>query len=501
MLAKKSKKDLCVDVIDYTLLVLIGCVCYLYAIMSTTFAEIHIQLPFLNFPLFVGELLFGTCLILYLIKKMLMQDWRWTKWNILLTAYIIFVMVKWLMGYVQYGPLACRHAAMFFYPLFGVITYSIFCVERRYRLLKVGTLFLIIISFLLFDIAFHQFPFIALGLSISLTFKNRKMRYFFLAIVLLLSPFKGLFIGARTIIVASSLAGIFVISMLSFMIKGRYKYIAFFVGVAFLGYGFFAFTPGKIRKSITSIGDVAKMIQQSEEFIKDKEATYIPKEITAQLYNPNSESRGRLENFPEKTLEKLDNKTIDNLARMIKIGEYLDPPQAKKKSGNISKGEYQATIEEQRAGNVVHKWGTIAFRYNIMRDMLEQMWQYKPIFGFSLGKPFRSRRLEITRNAWGEWTRDGWIISHNSILEVIYRFGIIGIFLISLLMWEIARLSCGFLERKSLVGILMVGIIIFWVVSGLSANIFEMPYYAIPLWSLFGVTIAYSRQIKRVDQT
>jgi len=58
MFTKKAKKDLCVDFIDYTLLVLIGFVCYFYAIMSTTFAEIHIQLPFLNFPLFSVSLYF-----------------------------------------------------------------------------------------------------------------------------------------------------------------------------------------------------------------------------------------------------------------------------------------------------------------------------------------------------------------------------------------------------------------------------------------------------------
>ena len=49
-------------------LIFIGIVSLGYVIFVILFAELHIQIPFLDFPIFVGEMLLFVCLILFLFK-------------------------------------------------------------------------------------------------------------------------------------------------------------------------------------------------------------------------------------------------------------------------------------------------------------------------------------------------------------------------------------------------------------------------------------------------
>lgn len=59
------------------------------------------------------------------------------------------------------------------------------------------------------------------------------------------------------------------------------------------------------------------------------------------------------------------------------------------------------------------------------------------------------------------------------------------------------------IQLRLIKGILLCGIIINWSVAANFLLIFELPYTAIPVWSLFGMTLAYinnkSLQLKGVS--
>jgi len=47
------------------------------------------------------------------------------------------------------------------------------------------------------------------------------------------------------------------------------------------------------------------------------------------------------------------------------------------------------------------------------------------------------------------------------------------------------------IQRKSFTGVLLCGIVINWFAAANFLLIFELPYTAIPIWTIFGMTFAY----------
>ena len=131
------------------------------------------------------------------------------------------------------------------------------------------------------------------------------------------------------------------------------------------------------------------------------------------------------------------------------------------------------------------------FRIFIWKDAFRELISKHPLLGFDFGKPFRSRTLEILDWASSEWGRDGWICIHNSYIDIVYRAGIFGILMIASIFSMLFFVIRQAFRRKSLIGILMTGILINWFIAANFLEILEMPYTAIPLWSLFGMTFAY----------
>lgn len=116
--------------------------------------------------------------------------------------------------------------------------------------------------------------------------------------------------------------------------------------------------------------------------------------------------------------------------------------------------------------------------------------------GISFGKAQRSRSLEILGWAWFEWKRDGWITPHNSYLHMIYRGGIVGLVVISIIFWIIVHLLKDFIRLRSLTGGLLAGVLVYWLMISNFLVILELPYNAIPFWTLFGMTMAYAKTLK-----
>jgi len=142
-------------------------------------------------------------------------------------------------------------------------------------------------------------------------------------------------------------------------------------------------------------------------------------------------------------------------------------------------------------------YGNSLFRILMWRDMLVQLREKKPILGFTFGKPFRSKSIEIINQAYGEWSRDGWITAHNSYLEILYRSGLVGILFIIAIFAILFKMIKKSIQLHSLNGVLLCGILINWLVAANFLVILELPYNAIPFWSLFGMTFAYLNNLKK----
>ena len=120
--------------IDRMALGLIALTSLLYAHFGSNFAEIHLKLPFLDFPIFIGEILLAACLALFVM--------RWRQGGIVLTPwqnlFLIFwglVVVRALWDYALWGPLSFRNAALFYYLIFAFFGYTFY--QRRYFTQKV----------------------------------------------------------------------------------------------------------------------------------------------------------------------------------------------------------------------------------------------------------------------------------------------------------------------------------------------------------------------------
>ncbi len=158
-----------------------------------------------------------------------------------------------------------------------------------------------------------------------------------------------------------------------------------------------------------------------------------------------------------------------------------------------------STASGQGSPSVWVENNNAVFRLLIWRDMLTELVNEKPIFGFSLGRPLRSRSLEMLHWGDGDWARDGWIEPHNSYLHIIYRTGIVGILLISSFLFILFKMIKHFILIKSTTGILLCGIIINWFVAANFLVILELPYTAIPIWTIYGMTFAYCYKTRKTD--
>jgi len=135
----------------------------------------------------------------------------------------------------------------------------------------------------------------------------------------------------------------------------------------------------------------------------------------------------------------------------------------------------------------VGRIANVFFRLFVWRDALRQLKEEKAIFGIDFGKPFRSSSIEYLYWAVGDWSHDGWIAMHNSYFEIVYRAGILGILLVGVILGLLFRLMLRVTKLRSLSGILLCAALINWLAAANMLVILELPYTAIPFWSLFGV--------------
>ena len=190
--------------------------------------------------------------------------------------------------------------------------------------------------------------------------------------------------------------------------------------------------------------------------------------------------QGAIEKAPTIFEEQVENK--EEMSSDF-IAEVKEEMQLALEQGAIEKAPTDPG-EEHYTANAV-------FRLFIWRDMLVELVNAKPILGFSFGKPLRSISLEALDWGADEWARDGWVGAHNSYLHIIYRAGVVGVLLIFSFLIILFKMIKKFILCKSLVGILLCSIIINWFMAANFLLIFELPYTAIPIWTIYGITLAF----------
>mgnify|MGYP001616089793 FL=1 len=182
-------------------LLLLGAFAVAYSLYYRFFAELHVQFSFLNFPIFVGEMLLAVCLALVGLKWKL-ESARWRVWHGVLGLYGVWVLAKTVHGYGTWGPLALRHAALFYYPLFLVVGYVLYepvLFHSRVAAALLGIWALVILRppflepYVILPTTFlryYGFSYLALGMILVLKFKTKWVRWVGLGLVLAMFPYK-----------------------------------------------------------------------------------------------------------------------------------------------------------------------------------------------------------------------------------------------------------------------------------------------------------------------
>ncbi|TAM37175.1 hypothetical protein EPN54_05245 [bacterium] len=514
------------EIIDNAGLLFLGLVSLGYVLFYRPFAKLHINLPGLNIPIFIGEILFLLCAILAIPKIITLPK----KIINLLIAYAFFIIVKTLIGYINWGPLSFRHAALFYYPLFAVFSYSFFkkgFFNNRFKILLI-VLFLFIFKFLTF---YYYFILTCSILTFVLirSYPKREIRYLCYFILLLVFPYRFFFDTARTFMVSNFISLLFILIgfLLILKLKKSHKVAILFLFVAFIVFGAVKIANKDHLKSLIGIGELQKKYKARGMLISERKKHFVARKYEVNLYNPDYEDDirpnlkfGKIQEFIDQRTKPKNEKKIQvslpstsipeasksevsstNNAEQLAVVQSPLPstsiPEASKSENTESNEQMPPDQNVLPLNKMPEKrdletdYANSLFRIFIWQDALNDIMNYKPVFGFDFGKPFLSHSLQVTKWAISDWGRDGWVCFHNGYIDILYRSGVLSIIFFIFILGMLLIMVRKSFQVSSINGILLTGILINWFVAANFLEILEMPYTAIPLWSLFGITFAY----------
>jgi len=325
-----------------------------------------------------------------------------------------------------------------------------------------------------------------------------------IALLIMFVPFKVIFDNATTsrMMLAGNVLSFILISVLFACIskaKKSTKVISFALGLVIIFTSVVSLSRLVEVKSIFKFKSIISTYQDNVNKVEDR---------TSRNVSPVAEITDKVKifNLEETRILSAEMKNITTLGRFnaslarmayIKTSDFVQEKFGANYSDALSeerkKKKPSIEGENRHEGTIINN---IVFRLLIWRDMIIEIKEHKPLLGFDFGRPLRSRSLEMIGWAKDEWARDGWITAHNSYLHIIYRAGIIGLLLIIFIFirfFEFIRIS---LYYRSVKGIFLCGVILIWFFAANFILIFELPYTAIPIWSLFGMALAYSTDLK-----
>ncbi|MBF0386298.1 MAG: hypothetical protein HQL20_00415 [Candidatus Omnitrophica bacterium] len=596
---------------SYFCLAMIGGACVLYALFGSSFAEMHTQFAFLDFPVFIGEWLMIVCWCV-LIGQILMEPVRWSSWRILILCYLFWVMVKMAEGYIQYGPYALRNAALFYYPVLSIMVVHFL---RRVRFgdgLRV--VFLVTLLYMISCLpvqASAQYACLMGGFFVAAALSRCWLRniFFILLIflffmrIVLLSTGRGCFTGALVGVLFLAWYSVQVLRLSVWKQLCGIVVLSVFLGISLWMWGdrnalLSLITPWRItenyhlyvsqiekkrmgfvprqlkaktyhenlsRVDLAKI-DSVKTLSQTPVIVHDvitpqavdpelavkgpvagqsssAVAVVAPEVIASQAVNQKSAVKGQVAGksslavavvAPEVMASQAVNQKSavkgqvagkSSLAVAVVAPEVMASQAVKQKPSVKSRGvvrpsssviapavmakqvvNTEFSVDNEMSGQFAQSainnfrdldaaYGNGVFRLLIWKDMLHELLKYRPLFGFSFGWPQRSPSLEILRMGEVDWLRDGWITPHNVSLHLIYRGGIVGLAMIAMVLFFIARMTHDFIRARSWRGGVLVSALISWIIIAQFGVILELPYNAIPFWTLFGVVVAYRNRL------
>lgn len=516
----KTNSKILNEIIDGLAMALIGIFCFLYSRFCSEFAKINLKLNSLTFPLFVGELLLIACIFLLLLK-FAVSPIKLNKWHWVLFGWILFIAAKALYGYHFYGALAFRNAALFYYSSFAIATYYFFNIPLlKRKLTHYLILSILLISLLLrLPIPYYIYSCIILSLVLILSLKNKLLRYSLIALFVLVLPYKSLFGVSRAGLLAHFAAWIFlfIVFLLMFNLKFKYKIYASLLFFLFsLAFIYLFVDPNNIK----SLLNLKVVLDRYKEYkcqyvgIKQKygyQESVIPVLLYEDALHKQLEAVHKKDIVLNEELKKFNAEinqkketTVNEKNKTLSVSRYISAPgnrsnvlaaQELKSLDNDIKTTGLKDAEDFKKNKKYRSLNTaysnIVWRMIVYSDMWEDIINEKRVFGADFGKPFRSKTIEtLGWNNAGQWV--GWIEPHNSYIHILYRAGVIGILfifvLISLFIWLVKN----FVKLHDIKGILLSSALVYWLIFPNFAVVLELPYFAIPFWCLFGITLRYA---------
>ena len=474
---------------DALTLLLITALSFCYSVYYSNFAKLHIKIPFLDFPIFIGEIILAFCLFLLTIRLSSTRS-KLTRWHYLTMVYLIFVLVKAFLGYAKWGPLAFRNAAMFYYPLFVVIGYYSFHISfLNNKYAKHLILSLVIITFFLLNPRdSFRFGYFVLMLMFSLQIQNKLLRRIALAFLIPAFTYRLLTLVSRGSLPSIAISALFfVTAYLIYFINFRLAYKMTIIIISLVFFSLFAWLVGdrgNIRALFALDNYIKSYNQISQKLSSVKEFEF--KKMSRKLYGEGDIIQPT--NFTKIPAVKEKSKTSYRPLEMLKLNEFL-----KSEPSKLHKTVVSGKQAEHEENTFYTALSNTLWRVFVWKDMLAEWLENGLIFGCDFGKPFQSRTVEIMRWSDGAWV--GWLEPHNSYVHIIYRSGIIG-FLLTILLWVVfVKTAKKFIILRSINGMFLSSILLYWLCIISFHVVLELPYLAIPFWALLGITLKYSHYL------
>lgn len=485
---------------DALVLLGIGLYCLLASIFGPDFSKIHFQLPFLHIPFFIGEQLLFILMILLMIKWE--QAKHFERWHWAWIIYFSWILAETLAGYMQWGPLAFRNAALFYYVAFFLIGYTFYnrnllLQPLVYRILLAALLFCILTSFI--D-SYYFFTFFILVVILMHCSKN-KIVPAVVAMALFIFYIPHFFVGSRSHLVGILGAAIFLYIVFSSWSKQAQKYYLLggilVAGVILFGLKHFADPNGV--KSLVHPSVVMKLYKEDKSYVDKVKKYYVPAPLTVDLFRETEDkdfySVKMFQNFSWMFKAKAP---VTSGSAIVQPCKKPDASSTAVKIPCNTPAQVPVQMKTGQPRPLDNAYNNILFRWFIWEDMIDEVFKSKGniLFGVGFGKPQRSKTIEILGWAEGEWSRDGWIAPHNSYLHLFYRAGIFGLLIIFMIVHLFISILKDFIRYRSVKGILLLSVLLYWLIMANFLLILEFPYYAILFWSIFGMTFAYAQDLR-----
>ncbi len=273
----------------FSLALMVG-YCFLAILYGSDFAEIHISVSCLDFPIFLGEIIgfiVAMVFIVLIVTKSLVLKKPLAFWGLLFAALAIYVP----LGYWHWGALTFRNAALYYYIYYA---FFVMCFASSIqwttfiKSLAFGVICLTLFLTLSEHGGYFLYSLMALAACLIFYFKDRRCRLGLSVILLLFARPDLLFSGPRTNLVASCVAIIFLLAVI-YRIKFpkfKFKHVFVLCGILLMLYGVMWFKAD--RNGIISIVTPQIMFTQFQQLDNSiKNVPYKPSPLPVRLYSKN----------------------------------------------------------------------------------------------------------------------------------------------------------------------------------------------------------------------